>query len=406
MGVEARLATLFRALCLALTGRGAEVDWAAFSASEWGALVQIAQDQGVAPLLYRTFTDDVWPSNIPAKLCSFLETAYYTSAAQNALLYGELERILAGLGEAGIRVILLKGAALAVNLYPDIAVRPMHDLDLMVRKEQLSQAIARLAASGYHSEAEWTAPEIRRGYRDLFFFEANLDRDWPPPVHVELHWSLNSGEASYYYPDIAWFWQRVETAATDNFISNQTQVTYLLNPTANTLFLAAHLMLKHGLFKHGISRARLIWSYDLHLIISQYSEQIDWRSMAQAALRFNWSHAVQAALQNTRKLFDTRLPEGVLEQFAAAQDRRSQRLEKRRARPVQTRLLNTLDDLSMIRWRWRLWLLGCLFFPDRDYMIWRYRIHPVTLWPAYYPYRWLDVLRDAVQTLSKVTQTT
>jgi hypothetical protein len=348
-GVKARLERIFAALCLAITGRSGEVDWAALTPGDWAALGSLAQKQGVAPLLYWSFNQSGWPEVSPAELRSSLTDAYYQSASQNAVLYADLDRILGELSDAGIQVILLKGAALALMIYPDIALRPMNDLDLLIHREQLPYAINRLKSLDFQPEKEWTAPEIRRGYRNLFFFEANLDRDYPPPVHVELHWSLNSGEASYYFPDVAWFWQRLESVAIENTFTHRIQDASVLDMTANTLFLAAHLMLKHTQFKHGLSRARLIWSYDLHLILSQYGEQIDWSSMIQAAQRFHWMPAVHAALQTIEELFGTHLPEGIVERFTAGGDWRSRRIEKRRLKPVQTRMLNTLDDLSMIR---------------------------------------------------------
>jgi hypothetical protein len=35
-------------------------------------------------------------------------------------------------------------------------------------------------------------------------------------------------------------------------------------------------------------------------------------------------------------------------------------------------------------------------------MLWRYGLKPEAPWLAYYSYRWLDVIRDGVQTLSRM----
>jgi hypothetical protein len=404
--MEVRLGRLFRMLCLAITGRSGEVDWAALTPGDWALLGSLAQEQGVAPLLYWSFNQTGWPAEAPVHLHSTLTKAYYHNASQNAVLYAELERIISELTKIGIQPVLLKGAALACMIYPQVALRPMNDLDLLIHRDHLPQAIDCIRKLGYQPENEWLAPEIRRGYRSVFFYEANLDRDDPPPIHVELHWSLNSSEASYYYPEVDWFWQRLDSAVISGSSAHFAEDVFVLDETANTLFLAAHLMLKHGQYKHGLNRTRLIWSYDLHLILSNFDKQVDWNAIAQAAHRFHWTAAVGAALKNSQELFNTRLPEGVLERLGSPADWRSRRIERRSLRPVQTRLLNTLDDLSMIRWRWRLWLLGSLLFPSKEYMLWRYELQPGAPWLAYYPYRWWDVIRDGAHTLGKISRAT
>ncbi len=68
---------------------------------------------------------------------------------RNAQLAGELEEVVTALQHAGVPVIVLKGGALAWTVYADPALRPMTDLDLLVRPEQMAQAGAALAAAGF-----------------------------------------------------------------------------------------------------------------------------------------------------------------------------------------------------------------------------------------------------------------
>lgn len=69
-----------------------------------------------------------------------LKKEYQWSLARNMILFDELGRVLEAFNEAGIDVIVLKGAALAQTIYPDIALRPMGDVDLLVKKEGLEKA--------------------------------------------------------------------------------------------------------------------------------------------------------------------------------------------------------------------------------------------------------------------------
>ncbi|APR85421.1 Hypothetical protein A7982_10770 [Minicystis rosea] len=52
------------------------------------------------------------------------------------------------LAAAGIEALLVKGAALALTVYPDPAVRGMHDVDLLVRRADHDRAVAALVRGG------------------------------------------------------------------------------------------------------------------------------------------------------------------------------------------------------------------------------------------------------------------
>lgn len=60
-----------------------------------------------------------------------------------------LAEAVAALGQAGIPVMLLKGVAYAGALYPEAALRPMSDIDLLVADTRYVAAIAELGRLGY-----------------------------------------------------------------------------------------------------------------------------------------------------------------------------------------------------------------------------------------------------------------
>lgn len=60
-----------------------------------------------------------------------------------------LAEAVAALGSAGIRVMLIKGIAYAGTIYPDPALRPMSDIDLLVPDTSYRAAIEALGRLGY-----------------------------------------------------------------------------------------------------------------------------------------------------------------------------------------------------------------------------------------------------------------
>ena len=66
----------------------------------------------------------------------------------------EADTVVALLTEAGVGAARLKGVWIAAALYPDPAMRPMTDVDLLVRPEQIDTAVAALRAAGYLVDAD------------------------------------------------------------------------------------------------------------------------------------------------------------------------------------------------------------------------------------------------------------
>ena len=122
----------------------------ALSEDDWTLLGRMAEAERVGPLIYwAAKNSQELRAAFDQRTYTVVQTAYYASAAHNAVLFQELERILRMLEAAGIPVIVLKGAALAQTIYPDIALRPMTDLDLLVLQKDLDRAVTLIRESGY-----------------------------------------------------------------------------------------------------------------------------------------------------------------------------------------------------------------------------------------------------------------
>ena len=246
-----------QAICQLLSDRTGETDWEQFAPRDWAELVKKAGEQGVAPVLHWKLNEskdlDLLPAGSVEKLSEAgkrLTADYYRSAAQNQLLYAELGRILGALRSAGVACILLKGAALGTSVYPDPALRPMNDLDLLVNRSALEMGVDAIRELGYTVEfpehlgmAGWVDEALNH--------HIHLVGGPTQKLVVELHWSLVAGEADWRSPDLEWFWRESMPVVIPNtgdreaamHAGNQAQI---LSPTATLLYQAAHLVLQHG----------------------------------------------------------------------------------------------------------------------------------------------------------------
>jgi hypothetical protein len=71
---------------------------------------------------------------------------------QESIYVNELESLTCLFYQTGIEVVALKGVCFVLTVYLDIALRPMGDMDLLVTKAKLAEAIA-IAKSLYYVTA-------------------------------------------------------------------------------------------------------------------------------------------------------------------------------------------------------------------------------------------------------------
>jgi hypothetical protein len=197
-----------------------------------------------------------------------------------------------------------------------------------------------------------------------------------------------------------WFWDRIEPwllhpQESHGSIPQSSGAAYQLDPLAHILYLAAHLILQHG-----SSQKRLIWLYDLHLLITRYADTLDWTAIMEHARAFRWDTALNAALKNTHQYCGTVLPEHIEDRILSLHRTDMQNMTMPELSTVSRATL-LKEELSNLTWRGRYYLLRSHLFPVPAYLRWRYQPRPAWLWPLCYPYRWLDMLGTALQTVIK-----
>ncbi len=346
--------------------------------------VEKAEGEGVAPLLYWHFKDGDWPGDMPEPVRGALTRIYYNTVAQNSLLYRELFKLLALFAEGGISAIVLKGGALVHGYYEDIGLRPMRDLDLLIPKHQVAHALDLIQTLGY-LPAE---VEISRGIHQQVSHNAYWRGGPDGRVGLELHWNLIAGEADARTVKVDWFWDQVEFVPGKGHLLLHHSIPQL-HPTAHLLYLAAHLMLRHG--GHN---ERLIWFYDVDRLIR--SGRVDWALLETQAHTFGWGALVRYVLEGVAARFGTPLPAGLLGKLSEGEAWQAYLEARETLAGSFSRLDSTWNSLKYLSLNVRFRMIFALFFPSPDYICWRYQPHPEWSWPFFYFYRWAEVCKEVV----------
>lgn len=343
---------------------------------DWQGLWQLVEMEALAPLLYDCVRGR---QLVPPALEETLAQAYRESALRNAYQSLALEDVLQRLEEAAIPALVLKGAALGEPLYGNPALRPMVDIDLLLRPGQVEAACQTLAQADYRR----MDPEPHPGLTLAFENELLLRKEDHPEITLELHWHLLNSSFYQGRVPLDWFWQ---TSRTVSLGGTQAQV---LGLEASLLYLSAHLVLHHR-------GQGLRWLYDIAALVAVDPSRVDWDTLIARAVDFDLVTPLQWLLPRLADPWQLPIPEERLSQVAALPvspaERRVLSLLLAEERPAGQRLWT--DLMGLRGWRRRAYFALANLFPTAAYMRERYALPSDLLLPFAYPYRWALGLWD------------
>jgi len=125
----------------------------------WERVFQAAAQLGVAPLLYVRLKTPTLHSSVPTAVLQSHKGDFLWSQARNMKVFARLREVFAVFRDHRIDVIALKGAALAELAYPQIGLRTMGDIDLLVRKDDLARVEAIMEDMGFQADESYRAKE-------------------------------------------------------------------------------------------------------------------------------------------------------------------------------------------------------------------------------------------------------
>jgi hypothetical protein len=342
-------------------------------------VVQESVRQGITPLLYHRLQKSNPSADVPMRVTERLRELSVDSALQSLRLHQELSEVLRGLRSEGIPVIVLKGAYLAQIVYGDIALRSMRDVDVMVRKCDLSRAEAKLFAMG-HSQLEHS--HMERDYAGCQHLHPLIR---PGGFPIEIHWTIESPTEPFEI-DVDGLWERARPAVIAGV------EVLVLSPEDLLLHLCLHTSFHHQ-FVQGL---RSCW--DILKTVGHYGPQIDWEQVRHRSRQWGVEKYVYLTLYLVRELFGAAVPVQVLASLKpnhfeprlialARQEILTGPTPTATVSPTFARMWGTM------RVREKASLLAKTVFPSRKAMGRTYPEARDSRWSyRYYPVRWKDLL--------------
>jgi hypothetical protein len=347
----------------------------------WQALVQLARQHYVRPMLFQSLKSVCWDA-VPQGTRLELEQFNRANVQKNLAFTGELLRLFGLFQQNRIPIATFKGPSLAVSLYGGLGLREFSDLDLLVREADLRKAEDILAASGYQADI----PD--EDYRSAFasYQGQYAFRHCKTGISVDLHWRLSSKIATFPIQSIEVWPRLIQVPIGGRMVAT-------LAPDDLALFLAAHGT-KEGWRSLG-------WVCDFAELVRNCND-IDWVEVIERAQRAYCSRMLLLAMFLASTLLDAPGPAHMVDkarsspQVRALAQKAQYKMLHPDAQDEDWKFLNTLGSHDRF-WR-KLWPIATLL-TTRTVGDYQAMPLPKSLWGIYYLTRPFRVARKVAKKL-------
>jgi hypothetical protein len=291
---------------------------------DWHRVVATARANRMQVLLHRVLRANDLIERLPPSACEALQQDVVKLAQDAELLGRMLADYLRRAAERMLETVVLKGLAVAVDVYGDPAVRPGGDIDLLVRQRDVEASLDILDEMGLGQH--WPNLLDDRFYKRHHLHLQRCSEDLR--VWFEIHWALD-------HP------YTLLTIDYDAMLNRAKSATLLgqpvkrLAPADLLLSLAVHLV-KHAVYlptaidRSDVARliladGMLMYFVDVAQAIGCYAGQLDWSLLVARTQESGASTSVGSVLRICRTHLDARVPEWVFEALPVQEPSRLRR---------------------------------------------------------------------------------
>ena len=252
-------------------------------ALDWDYLLEAARFHGLIPVLAPRLLRQV--SSLPPRVRTEIQEASRRALEGTLSLSGELVRILRSLNAAHIECLPFKGPALAAELWGNFTLRQSMDIDLLIRPDQLVQAVEVLSSCGY-------SPEPEAGWKKLLPAAVELPMKKPGMPPLELQWGIAPRCFAVDF-SMSECWQRARPYEFGG------QSTLAFAPEDLLMVLCIH-----G-WKHAWNR--LLWAADVARVLRK-STALNWEALLVRAKASGTANILLLGVEMAEQLFAAPVP--------------------------------------------------------------------------------------------------
>ena len=269
------------------------------SIEQWMSLTDILNHNWIIPFIY--YRVGFLPEKLqpPKSITNIMREYFLLSSAQDIRTVRQLERLLLAFRQEQVRVLVMKGPALAWSVYPDAAMRPYDDIDLLVPPKQFTKARKIMEMLGYECEAK-----IFEILKDVQFEEHFYYRDQSmKKLLVEIHWDLHRFYGAKQKITLDDLYDNAITVNTSSFYFET------FNPVDSLLHMVAHTGFSHS------KDIRLSWICDIAQISSRLEAPQDWISLQTKSVEWGIRLLMERFIKMAQAWYAVKVP-GIFADFS------------------------------------------------------------------------------------------
>lgn len=320
------------------------------SEADLTTICHLARSEGLAGLFVKA--SRALGIELPESEDALLRNQVLRTAAANLHRRKILARVAESFAQSGLDVMVLKGMALIEQVYERCELRPMGDVDLMIRPHQTAEACRVLEEMGCYCGA----PLLRDDFFPRCYYERAYYAPGSPPVKLDVH--VRPFRPNWYRRSIA------DDALWDGCESLDIEGRLVWIPSAHRTLI--HL-LTHAAVHGG---GRLLWLLDIACYARTMTNRIDWDQFAVLVANWRLAHPVLMTLDAVEDSFGLLAPPQVRRRLQRLRVGSVDRLvlwhaPRDAAHPVRHGLIEVLTLPGVAQ---RLTYLRALLFPQRGHL--------------------------------------
>ena len=271
---------------------------------DWRYLLEVSIRHGLSPLFYhglQQLSQDVDTARlVPAHAQDELRALYHGTQARNHRLYRTVGEVVKACDRVGAPTMGLKDLQLTREVFPDMGLRPMGDLDLLIHQNDYHKVSQCLHELGFSPVPHDDVPFMLK-YSFGHQFRRPTDNIW-----IDLQWNIMQREWDVYREgsfsfDTSRLWSRAVSLAIDDY--------RLLVPSPEEMLFHLCLHLE------GHQYCEFILFCDIAEFLRHYEGRLDWNFFIQLTKEYQAESSVYYVLLLTQRLLGATLPSSLLQEL-------------------------------------------------------------------------------------------
>lgn len=243
---------------------------------------------------------------LPREIVHILSNSYYFTLKDNLLKVKRFQLINQAFAENKVRMLPIKGIALLAQIYDKMPLRPMTDIDILIKEENFAHGIRILKKAGYLEEL--------LGLKESYWLKEQChltcvkNREGKTGEIIEAHWSLDFRRNGRLV--LAESWQRAKDIDTEDGRVG------VLSPEDTFFSLALH--------QRRFGKAFCLkYILDIAFLFKKYGKEFDWDYFLSGCMEYGLSSCVGFLLLQGKLFLDSGLFDYGLERIPLSRGKRA-----------------------------------------------------------------------------------